>query len=715
MRDPMLDGAIASLVAYRNAGEAAREEAGELEEADGIVAGLVEWCWVLLRDTDIIVDWEEGRELSGLLALPASQLPLLAFDNITDVNRRSVLRSQFERFLENGEQRDTNVMAWLLGEALAKALIECLEHSNEVRVSPVSGFQNLASSQEVTHFAFEETLRSLLCEHPSALAAILSDLEKYIETIMRNPGIGTYSREREAFNRTIEAWRLKTTPEELWKTSGHWVPVRYERLDLVPCIAWIDKVEVLKRLDRFDFPHPVRQVLEDRSVLHDREEIAGMLKDAPSCSNDGQSWNRSQTALLVLEAAEAHSHELWRVARKAQDGEQANSQIMQQVEATLSSWLNQLGDIVMARQDGRFLGAQWLLLKVADERMDRARRMHVDDRGSEQLQQEDLIEWIALGLSKAGLQGRDVEGLVELPESSSGQSASPVRTARPDDESEAPLLAALSMSALLDQMIGDSSSSGVGRLLEHLDTLLALRDSAFETEGILTTDVRGFPANCCGYLLANAHAPAERWQQSWNLLVEQRRRGQHWRETKDGDALAPSLFLLATGAAAIEWLIASRGREGNDEKELWRSVFDGARDCWLTVPMAPFSEQISAHLGRLFALHPKVFDASAMGNGTVEKVNGRVVNEIYSERLAEDLSSLGGDDLVVVASLLNAYQNGASLATVGQVLQWQEGHVDDVLKQFEKWQQVERTIRRRPTLVTKLAELRAKVAQMQNP
>ena len=51
---------------------------------------------------------------------------------------------------------------------------------------------------------------------------------------------------------------------------------------------------------------------------------------------------------------------------------------------------------------------------------------------------------------------------------------------------------------------------------------------------------------------------------------------------------------------------------------------------------------------------------------------------------------------------------------MSQVLQWQEGHVDDVLKQFEKWQQVERTIRRRPTLVTKLAELRAKVAQMQN-
>ena len=210
------------------------------------------------------------------------------------------------------------------------------------------------------------------------------------------------------------------------------------------------------------------------------------------------------------------------------------------------------------------------------------------------------------------------------------------------------------------------------------------------------------------------HNPAERWQRSWNLLVEQRRRAQHWRETKDGDALASSLFLLATGTAAIEWLIASRDRDANDKKELWRAVFDGARDCWLTVPMAPFSEQIDAHVERLFALHPAVFDASAVANGTVGQAYGRIVNEIYSERLAEDLSSLGGNDLVLVVGFLNAHQNGASLATMSEVLQWREGHVDDVLKQFEKWQQVERSVRKRPALVTKLAELRAKIAQFQN-
>ena len=119
MRDPILDDAIASLVAYRNAGEAGRREAGELAEADDIVAGLVEWCRLLLQD--VIGDWEEGQELSDLLVLPSDQVPFLAFDKIADTNRRNALQRQFESFLENGGRRDPYVMAWLLGEALAKA------------------------------------------------------------------------------------------------------------------------------------------------------------------------------------------------------------------------------------------------------------------------------------------------------------------------------------------------------------------------------------------------------------------------------------------------------------------------------------------------------------------------------------------------------------------------------------------------------------------
>ena len=714
MRDSMLDGASAYLMAYRNAGDSGRKEAGELAEAEDIVAGLVEWCQLLLRDTNVIVDWEEGQGFSELLLLPLDQSPLRAMDKIADADRRNVLREQFNGLLENSGRRDTNVMAWLLGEAIAKSLVEHLEYSKEALAGLVSGLQNLVSSHDVTHFAFEEWLQSLLRDHPPAFVAILLELERHVEAIMQNPGMGTFSSERETFNRTIEAWRSKPATKELWRTSGHWMPPRYGMLDLVPSIAPVGRAEVLKRLDRFDFPHPVRHVLGDPSILHDREEIVSLFKEAPSCSDDGRSWNQRLTALLLLETAEAHCHELWRVASKAQKEEDADGDLMQKTEETLSSWLQQLGAVVMARRDGRYLGSQWLLRKSADERGERARGRYLEDGGRKELRQEQVIQSTALGLFNAGLRGLDLERLVDLPEGSVGEDVSPVGNARAEERSEVPRLGALSMSTLLDCLIGEPSDPGVEKLLERFDAVLALRDPAFEIESILTTESRGLPANCYGYLFAISDSPVKRWQQSWDLLVEQRRRAQHWHETKDGDALAPSLFVLAAGNAAIEWSISGQNRNSINEERLWRAVFDGARDCWLTVPIAPFSEQIERHVVRLFALHPRVCDTSTVKSDIHQKPDRKHVIESYSERLSEDLFVLGGNDLVLASCLFNAHRNGASLETMSEVLKWREGHIDNLLGQFEKWEKVERSIRRRPDLITWLGDLRAEIAQHEN-
>ena len=713
MRDSMLDEGNAYFGAYRRAGEAARSEASELPEADEIISGLVEWCRFLLLGTNTIDEWEDGQSLSSLLVLPSDQSPLQAFEKLADVSRRDVHRKAFEGLLEGSERRDTNLMAWLLGKALAEALVECLEASHERPVYPVTGFRNLASSHDVSHFAFEETVQGLLRDHPSALTAVLADLERHIETLMQDPGIGTYTREREPFNQAVEAWRSKRSIDELWKMRGHWVPVRYSELELVACIVPVDRAAVFDRLDRFDFPHPVRQILEDRSIQNDREEIAAILKAVPSCSDKGGSWNYRLSALLVLETAESHCHELWRAASRAHDEGKTHSEIMKETEATLSSWMGQLGTIVMARPDGRFLGPQWLLLKIADERMDRARRSRAEDRGSDLLRQEDLIEWIALGLSKAGIQGRDIEALVQFPESSNLEKVSPLKPFSSDDEKEDPRLGALSMSAFIDHMIGEVSEKGVRTLLERLDTLLAFRDRAFETEGILASDSRGLPANCCGYLFANTSGPAERWRQSWSLLVEQRRRAQHWHEMKDGDALASSLFLLAAGTAAVEWLMSSQHRNSAKEIELWRAVFDAARECWLTIFLPPVSAQVDAHIGRLFALHPGVFGESNVQE-RIYAADSVAVGDHYSECLAQDLFSLGGNDLVLVICFLNAHHNGASLATMRAVLKWHEGHIDAVLNQFERWQEAERPVRRRSDLVEKLAGVRAGISRLEN-
>ena len=81
----------------------------------------------------------------------------------------------------------------------------------------------------------------------------------------------------------------------------------------------------------------------------------------------------------------------------------------------------------------------------------------------------------------------------------------------------------------------------------------------------------------------------------------------------------------------------------------------------------------------------------------------------YSELLAADLDFLGGDDLMVSICLLGAYRNGATPAVIDKVLKGNAGHVDAILRQFERWQQLERPVRRRAEVVEALTELRSKL------
>ena len=64
---------------------------------------------------------------------------------------------------------------------------------------------------------------------------------------------------------------------------------------------------------------------------------------------------------------------------------------------------------------------------------------------------------------------------------------------------------------------------------------------------------------------------------------------------------------------------------------------------------------------------------------------------------------------------LNARHNGASPAIIDKVLKRNSGYLDAILRQFERWQQLERRVRRKPEIVEALSELRAEIAQSAFP
>ena len=539
--------------------------------------------------------------------------------------------------------------------------------------------------------------------------SILSDLEAKIRDINANPGIGTYAGDRDAFNASVEAWRSSPSINELWQAQGDPFIVHYDVLDSIPGLLPTDRAAILGRLDRFDFPHPIRQVLRHNTILYDRGEIAATLKAAPRCSKNGQSWNGRLLALLVLKSAEEHCRDRWQELHQKKNFDDDNSEVREEMKKTFALWFKELGRIVMARPDGKFLGPQWLLMKVEDERLDRAHRGRAGDRAHEYLWQDDLIEWITRGLYKAGLTARTIAALVDFPETPAVGELAPTRSELCDDEKAPPRprLGALSMMALMDHMIGDASAEDGQKLLNYLDALLASRDPAFEVESLLNSGTSDLPVNCCGYLLAHVEKPAERWRQSWDQLIEQRRRAQHWNQTDDADALAPSLFLLAVGTSGIDWLLSSSHSRPDKAKELWSELFDGARECWLTISLIHLAERIETHIGRLFARHPKVFDDSVSQGDTSES---NVAHDVgYGERLAQDLDLLGGDDLMLTVCCLNASRNGATPAVMDEVLKRNSGHFDAILRQFERWQELERPVRRRPDIVGELTKLREEI------
>ena len=191
MRDPLLDQNSAYFAACRRARDATREEAKDFTDAGTIVSNLAGWCRDILFNTDLIKTANEGLGLSDLLKVSPACSPLQAFQHISDAARRQSLEGGFTALIEGRENDQRDIMAWLFGQALAKALIDELATDSEATKHLLAELWNLAKRQYLVHSALEESFRERLSNCPTARSAILSDLKKQISDINANPRIGT--------------------------------------------------------------------------------------------------------------------------------------------------------------------------------------------------------------------------------------------------------------------------------------------------------------------------------------------------------------------------------------------------------------------------------------------------------------------------------------------------------------------------------------------
>ena len=711
MRDSLFDLNEAYLSAYRIRCENARMDADGFRDAEEITCGLAMWCRDVLFNTHLVESLNDDPRLSDLLALPSAESPLQAFGAIGDLTRRQSLKSGFAALIEGRENKLRNGLAWLLGRALAKGLVETIATQNAPSKHLLTSLVELVNSHELVFSAFEVSLRKRLEDSSAARVSIVSELDSRICEIVDNPGSGTYSFERDAFNLFIDTWRSSSSIEKLWKDQQGPSSVYYRTLRIVPGILSTDRATISNSLNRFDFPHPVRQIFQHNAIVHDRDEIAELLKVAPICSEDGGTWNGGFLPFLVLQTAEDHCHALWEAMWRARQSGELDSELTEGKRDALRTWFEELGRIVMARPDGRFIGPQWLFMKVMDERTDRVRRRGLSDWPQKFLLQHELIEWIVRGLVRAGLNRRYIDAQVSFPDNSNRDQLAPANRSPRSEEQVRPRLAALSMMGLVDHMIGAARAEEAQVILDRLDALLAMRDPAFEVEAIANAGTGDLPASCCGHVLSSVEEPATRWRHSWDMLIEQRRRVQYWDNNNDSDALAPTLFLLAMGTSCIDWLLSTSPYRADIAKKLWRELFGGVRECWLTISLSHLVEQIETHIGRLFARHPLVF-GHLSNEQDARELNFELLDNNYGALLARDLDLLGGNDMMLTICCLNARYNGATPAIMSEVLKYNSGCIGRILQQFEKWQHFSRQAERNSEIVEALVKLRVEIEQL---
>ncbi len=681
----------------------ASEAAARVVDAEAMVVGLAEWCRDVLFAADVLDSGDRGNGLATFTAVLTTRYPDEAFHAISDPRQRQTLEAGFRAVIERRDHSQRDVMGRLFG----KALVDALERDSEQIRLLVPKLWNVIGHEFFLASCFVDSLRDLIRRSQSVRRIIIDLLESRVNEINEDPGIGTFlSQDREGLRQAADAWSKEPSIERL--KEFEFVNFHDELLSMIPGLLAEARDEIVDCLDRLEFPLPIQQILFRSPVIHDREEIAALLEKAPPCSDDGRSWNHHPFALLVLQVVGDHCDALWGV-ECADSPDDTRPQVLEKVKRTLLPWIKQLGRVIMDRSDGQFLAEQWLFTKLGDERQQRAHLGFTRQSSDRRIPQADLIEWVAVGLAKAGLTTGTIADQVDFSTLPPGGEIAPGRPAPRDDSPDHRLGALLAM-RLVD-FANDNSCGDVEReRLCLFDRLLASRHAGFELETNVGEGLDGMPARYLGSLVANQPNPSERWRQSWDLLVEQRRRVQHWTRTNDSDALAPSLFLLAVGVSAVAWLLSPPNSRSDEARVLWRSLFDCTRECWLTMTLSHLSESIEIHLQRLFCWHPMVYcelDVAPDASETSTRCS-----EEYAQVLSQDLDFLGGDHRMVAICILNASRNGATPAVVNDVLKRNSGHLGTLITQFEQWQEVEREVRRRPDIVAELAELRASIATL---
>ena len=439
--------------------ESARTQAHGIFDVGRMVGNMATWFQKAVLERGGVVALERHSTAELLTRLMSAGTP--SGETSAGVDRPVLdprLAEAVTALLRDEPHELRDVAAILYGRAVALVLVREFEDQGAVVEPRSTDLWSLGDHDDLAYVELVASLAEAIRAHRQAHTACFRWLEKRVAHINDYPGEGAHAGEREAFDRFVCEWRQHPSLSRLWRdVAGASFLVKFDDLDMVAPVLIADPAGALSRLDEIRFPQPLEQILWHRSIRCDHSLLTKLLRSAPSCvrEEDEKDWNGSLLAVLLLNTIDERCRSLWQVWRS--EGATVDRDV---VSTALSSWMADVAGIVMGREDGGFLGTQWLLLKAMDERMERGRRRPDD------FAQTSMIEWIGAGLAKAGLTGSEIAGYVDFRSSTDRDNPNePPLSSSNDDRS--PRLSALAMMVMIDCMIG-GDRAGASDVLARL-------------------------------------------------------------------------------------------------------------------------------------------------------------------------------------------------------------------------------------------------------
>lgn len=479
---------------------------------------------------------------------------------------------------------------------------------------------------------------------------VLSILQEVVERIRTLQGCFAPRNDREPFAAALKSWQESARLPDVWNLrSLEQYPVSCHDVWLLDAARRFDRTLFLELLEETYNPVVIMQALTVPEVMEDSTEILELLAVAPAVQGRPEPgvlvprWNHRLTAPLLLQTALDHCRRLGRLLLQDYRAESHQPEVIDGPRADLSTEVDRVMRVLLGREDGVALACEWLLHLarsvahtpwstplVPDDVALRAVARSVKERGVDEatLRREtsrlnDEIGGIDLLLALLAMEYE----LTNVPPGSEEPDAMPV----PATGSE--------------RLMGLFTS-----LLDQGDRDLSLyRD----------TNPPSLGHAYAALLFAGASDPIRSWDSVWLGLAEQRRK-MFYRRYEPGNVFDdPSLFVLYTGIAALQWIWPDEGR--NDRTvalHLWERLADSALS--VTLRLGPFHRR-----------WPRVAEwrrVVIMLAAVLPHASHAVEDGSHEARLTTFLHRLGGDDELIVQCVAFLYRNGASLVGLSDAL-----------------------------------------------